>query len=458
MPKTSPRVGLYIGAVSILGLVAVGLAALARIPANSEAVLILAVLCVVGTQSKVRRLVDHADLSFNSIVQLAALPLTGPFGAVVVAMAPWVFELRKAHWTSRVFNAGMMAIVSGVAAVAYSLAGGRWSVHPVADARSVMWEIVVPLIVADIVQCVANAAILAGVISLDQKVPYREVIVGILRSGGVAYVGYGIFGLLLAVLWDGAEIGPLSAVLVLAPLFIARWAFAQYADEHAAHDRTVAALVRAVEAKDFYTRGHSERVAKASVLIGRVVGLSQQRTATLHFAGMLHDVGKLGVPTRVLQKSGALSDEEFAAIARHPVRGLEMVREIKFLGEAFEGILHHHERLDGRGYPMGLAGDDIPEFARIIAVADAFDSMTSTRSYRQAREVPQALDELERCVGTQFDAAFVTALQTAVEREPWEPTYAAAIDVGADEPSELDHDDPRRELRQQSGASGHSGS
>ena len=458
MAAASSRVLAYVVAVCVIGAAALVLALYVQPVLSVTALVVLGALCWLGLQSKIRRMVGDTDASFNAIVQLAALTLIGPAGAILVEAIPWLLEVRRVPLKKRLFNTGMTAVISAVASLVYYLAGGRWSAHPVADAHSILLDIALPLMAANLGQIVANAAILAGVISLDEKVPYREVIVSILRSGGVAYFGYGIFGLLLAVLWDGAQIGPLSALLVLSPLFVARWAFAQYAEEHAAHDRTVAALVRAVEAKDFYTRGHSERVAKAVVLIARVVGLSQQRTSTLHFAGMLHDVGKLGVPTRVLQKSGALSDEEFAAIARHPVRGLEMVREIEFLGEAFEGILHHHERLDGRGYPMGLAGDDIPEFARIIAVADAFDSMTSTRSYRQAREVPQALDELERCVGTQFDAAFVSALTTAVERDPWEPTYAPTTDVGTDEPSELDHDDPRRELREQSGASGRTGS
>src|SRR5262249_56661988 len=96
---------------------------------------------------------------------------------------------------------------------------------------------------------------------------------------------------------------------------------------------------------------------------------------------MLHDVGKLGVPTKVLQKTGPLTEEEFAAIQLHPMRGLEIVREIGFLNEALAGIMHHHEKVDGTGYPMGLAGDEIPEFARVISVPDAFASITSTRSY-----------------------------------------------------------------------------
>src|SRR5207248_4079937 len=138
-------------------------------------------------------------------------------------------------------------------------------------------------------------------------------------------------------------------------------------------------------------------------------GLRPGRLEAITYAGMLHDVGKLVVPTKVLQQSGRLTKEEFAAIRLHPMRGLEIVREIGFLDEALAGIMHHHERIDGRGYPMGLAGDEIPEFARVLAVADAFDSMTSNRSYRGARPVADAIEELRKWSGTQFDPAFVDA-------------------------------------------------
>jgi HD-GYP domain-containing protein (c-di-GMP phosphodiesterase class II) len=256
------------------------------------------------------------------------------------------------------------------------------------------------------------------------------------------YFAYGLLGLLMAVLWS---IGSgFAAVLVLIPLLVARWAFEQYAEQRVAYEATIRSLVQAVETKDHYTRGHSERVSRASVLIARVLSMREDRVEALRYAGILHDVGKLGVPTRVLQKSGPLSDQEFAAIQLHPVRGTEMVRGIAFLEEAYTGILHHHERLDGRGYPSGLSGADIPEFARIIAVADAFDSMTSTRSYRGARDVPSALEELERCIGTQFDEPMVRALITALEREPWTTVAAAEqreLDVELVAGS-YDHDDP----------------
>ncbi|HET8614589.1 MAG TPA: HD-GYP domain-containing protein [Actinomycetales bacterium] len=418
-------------------------------PRSWPAVGVLAVLCVIGAQARVRSLGHGADLSINSIVQLTAILLTGPVGAMLVGGSSWLLELGRNRPPLRVraFNLAVAVLITAGASGAYLLVGGQLDITRSQTPGQLVVRVALPLIAANVVMCLLNAVLLAAVVSMHNALPYRETVGDILRGGGLAYVGYGVFGLLLAVVWDAAGVGPMAAVLVLAPLFIARWAFAQYADERAAHDRTVAALVQAVEAKDHYTRGHSERVAKASVLIGRTVALPAQRTATLHFAGMLHDVGKIGVPTAMLRRTGALTDEEFAAIARHPVQGLELVREIEFLGEAFEGILHHHERMDGRGYPMGLMGEAIPEFARIIAVADAFDSMTSTRSYRQAREVDEAVLELRRCAGSQFDSEFVEALAHGLERTEWEPTRVASPvddDVpAADVLAAVDHDDPR---------------
>jgi putative nucleotidyltransferase with HDIG domain len=235
---------------------------------------------------------------------------------------------------------------------------------------------------------------------------------------------------------------------VLIPLFVARWAVAQIAEQQRAYEATVGALCQAVETKDFYTRGHSERVSRGSVMIAREIGLRGARVEAIRYAGMLHDVGKLGVPTNVLQKTGKLTEEEYAAIQLHPMRGLDILREIGFLDEALAGIKHHHERIDGRGYPMGLAGDQIPEFARMLAVADAFDSMTSTRSYRGARPVDEAIEELNRWSGTQFDPAFVAAFVAAIRREGWQRRETGVL--AADDLAVIaahDHDDPGEPLR-----------
>jgi len=230
-------------------------------------------------------------------------------------------------------------------------------------------------------------------------------------------------------------------VLILAPLFVARWAFVQYGDELRAHERSLSALVAAVETKDLYTRGHSARVALLCDLMAGSLSLSQQDTESLRFAGMLHDIGRLAIPTRVLRKGEGLSDADLATIATHSERGVEMVRDLDFLTDSFEAILHHHERMDGLGYPDGLAGEDIPLFARIISVADAFDSLTTSRSHRAAYTVEEAVAELDQRQGTQFDPSVVAALERGLARSTWTPTQLEPR-LMATAGRAFNHDDP----------------
>lgn len=416
------------------------------------ALLLLVVLGAAGYSWEVA-LPGRGGLSFGFVIQLAAIPLLGVWGAVLVGTIAPALQLQGWSRVVKAFNAAQFGLSSWAAAGAYVAVGGSTSLGEVRPGDFLV-AVVLPFFLASVVHEVVNVLLLAGVVTLHKGTPFHQVVLGTLRHSETD-IGYALFGLLLAVLWDGAGIGPVSAVLVVAPLYVARWAWSQFAEQQEAYDSTVRALVRAVETKDLYTRGHSERVSLASVMIAESVDLGEQRTETLRFAGILHDVGKIGVPTRVLQKSGRLTEEEFEAIALHPVRGLEMVRGIEFLHEAYDGILHHHERLDGRGYPMGLHGDEIPEFGRIIAVADAFDSMTSTRSYRQARGVDEAVAELRRCAGTQFELRFVEALVAAMDRRPWtvadaspeEAQLGRAAGTGG-----YDHDDPAADVVQRPAA------
>lgn len=165
----------------------------------------------------------------------------------------------------------------------------------------------------------------------------------------------------------------------------------------------VKAMTASIDAKDRYTRGHSERVATMAVSLAGALGLPQEDVEIIHIAGLVHDVGKIGVPERVLRKPGRLTDDEFAAIKLHPEIGFNILKDIPQLAAVLPGVLHHHERWDGRGYPRGLAGEDIPRMARILALADSFDAMSSSRTYRPAMERPKVLAEIERCGGTQFD-------------------------------------------------------
>lgn len=159
-----------------------------------------------------------------------------------------------------------------------------------------------------------------------------------------------------------------------------------------------------VEAKDKYTRGHSDRVSEYSVLIGKYLNLSEDDLRTLKIGGLFHDIGKIGVPDSILLKTDKLTDDEYSEIKNHPTIGAHILSTATIFQDLIPIVKHHHERYDGNGYPGKLKGEDIPYFARIAAIADTFDAMTSKRTYRDALPLDVVRSEFERCKGTQFDS------------------------------------------------------
>ncbi|MFC2036154.1 CHASE2 domain-containing protein [Chloroflexota bacterium] len=178
---------------------------------------------------------------------------------------------------------------------------------------------------------------------------------------------------------------------------------------------TIKALAASIDAKDHYTRGHSQRVTEFTLLGATSLPMSQEELEVLEYAGILHDIGKIGIPDDILRKPGPLTPEEWSIIRQHPIIGAKIIDDIPFLGEARNLALHHHERYDGSGYPDGLTGNDIPLGARLLAVADAFDSMTTDRAYRTAMNVDDALNELRKCIGTQLCPVTVEAFISGIE-------------------------------------------
>ncbi|MEU0373685.1 HD-GYP domain-containing protein [Streptomyces sp. NPDC006283] len=362
-------------------------------------------------------------------VLLAAAFLLPPAAAALVPLPGALLGQVDGPAASarRIWRAAQLALATWAAAHAYQLLGGE----RVPRAPDFPYALV-PALAGALAFCLLLTLLDGGIRATAERVPWRGAWRGLSLASSAPHCVHGLAGLMMAVLW-GSPYGPLSALFVLLPMYISCWIFAQYHRERAAHQATIRALVQAVDIKDRYTRGHSERVGRASVLIARELRMEEERLEVVRFAGILHDVGKLGVPTRVLRKEGPLTPEERRVIELHPEYGHEMVRGIGFLGEARAAILHHHERMDGSGYPYGLVGSQIPEFARVVAVADAFDAMTSTRCYRRARPVAVALEELERCAGTQFDPRMVRALVRALERHGWQTSVMsdeAAVPVG----------------------------
>nr|WP_245791298.1 HD-GYP domain-containing protein [Actinacidiphila rubida] len=374
-------------------------------------VAVLAVLYALCEPGVLRRVTDgpHRPSAVGPFlpVLLAGALLLPPAAAALVAV-PGSLAGRPAPWVRRCWRAAHLAVAVWAASLAARLLGG-----PAALRAGDLPYALLPAAAAAVVFCAAATALTGAVLVTAEHCPpsaaWGEPLLGALGP----HLTYGMVALTTALLWLRGY-GVFAAVLVPLPMYVACWVFARARRERAAHDATVRALVQAVDLKDPYTRGHSERVGRASALIAGELGMDGDRVDTLRLAGILHDVGKLGVPTRVLRKTGPLDPEERRLIQLHPEYGHEMTRGLAFLDEARAAILHHHERLDGSGYPHGLTGDQIPESARVVAVADAFDAMTSTRSYRPARSVAYAVAELHRCAGTQFDPPVVAALARAL--------------------------------------------
>ena len=371
------------------------------------------------------------DISF--LITIAALLANGPATSVVATVFATVAVREAFHRTPirNLFNAAQLTLATSIGGIVYIHAGGLVGssliskVIESSGGSTLIAHVFIPLLAATLTIFVLNTVLVSGAIALSERQAFWAIWQ---RSYGDllgTYAAFALLGLLIGILkillsWN-------SILFVLMPLLVARHAFQAAFTMQGAYDETVKGLVAAIEAKDPYTRGHAQRVSQLAEMSARAYGLSEERCRAIRYSALMHDVGKLGVWNKVLKKPGKLTPEEFEHMKDHPVLGVEIVSEIDLLQEAIDGVRHHHERMDGHGYPDGLVGDQIPLFARLIMVCDAFDSMTSTRVYRVAKTIEEAFAELRRCAGTQFDKASLDALEKAVARNGWQP-------VGREEP------------------------
>lgn len=383
------------------------------------------------------------SLSFSSVIFLASGVIVGPFAAALIAAAANIRGPANVRLPGvvRAFNVAMFSSVSAVAGLVYLLVGGSRHMMSLSGPEALMQDVGLPLLVADVAMCLLNAILLSGVMRVSSGVPFRGQVVKLLATTGLTYVGYGVIGFLFVILWLPARVGWFSAVLVLAPLFVARWAMVQYGDEQRAHARALSALVTAAEAKDPSSRGHSARVAKLAEWTAEGLALRHQHVEDVRTAGMLHDLGMVAVPSRVVRRQGPTSPKDDDLVAEHPSIGVEMLGGIGFVRDSLDGIAHHHERYDGRGYPAGLHGAQIPLTARIIAAADVFDALTTDRPDRPALPTDEALRIVRGRSGEHLDPMVVVALERAVRRHTWERARKSADDLSATGAG-VRHDDP----------------
>jgi putative nucleotidyltransferase with HDIG domain len=296
-----------------------------------------------------------------------------------------------------VFNAGQLAFSAGLAGLVYSGLGGRSLVAEPDSGIQLLAATSAALTIY-----VSNVLLVGLFVSTLQ----HSKLSAVLREQG--FLSYGFSMMVLALL--GVMVAQLLALgswwgllLLIMPFLAARRTFRVYAELTEAYTSTVRSLVTAIEAKDPYTRGHSERVAVYARKLAERMALSRADLDLLERAALLHDVGKIGIELDTLTSPAQLSGEEVRAIRRHPVIGSELVGDVEFLSDVVPIVRHHHERFDGAGYPDGLIGESIPLLARVLAVADSYDAMTSDRAYRPGMSQEQALVEIARVAGRQLD-------------------------------------------------------
>jgi putative nucleotidyltransferase with HDIG domain len=430
--KTSVGLWLLVAAVSLGGLALVAYGGWNSAHMDWQALIVLAAMAAVAERFDFG-LYGDSRVSLAFVPIFAAIIISGVSGLALVVpsamVASAVGTQRPLYKTA--FNIGAL-MLAGAASVLVLQAFGSAS-------NPESWPIVLgPALLAAGANFAANSGLVAAVIAVSTRANPRSVWAEHFGWLWPHYLVLGVLGLAMASGY--AAMGLWGIAVFVAPPFMMRLSMKQYLDRttkgvlelrqaheelQAAHsqiteamtslgrayDGTLRSLVAALDARDRETCGHSERVADLALAIGEEMGIARdsQQWRDLQWGALLHDVGKIAIPDEVLRRPDGLSDDDWAIMRGHPAAGYEILQTVEFLAAAAEIVRAHHEQYDGSGYPRGLAGEEIPLGARIFAAADAFDAMTSHRHYRGARPPEEALAEILRHTGTQFDPTVVRA-------------------------------------------------
>jgi putative nucleotidyltransferase with HDIG domain len=360
-------------------------------------ILLFIVVIVIADTAQISLPRGGASIYASSPLDLAGVVLLGaPAMVLVEAVASlfseWAVQRRSPF--KIFFNVPLLILTVGVAGVVYQAFPAQWTSL---DSP----RFLVPLTLAGLAYYSVNTVSISLVIALQaRKHPFH------VWKQNYMWTFFHIFAFLplaaiIGLVYNGY--GWWTLLLFLIPIFLARYSFKLYLDMKEAHINTVAALTSAIDANDPFTHGHSYRVSRYAIRVGRAMGLSAHDLEILEYGALLHDIGKIAIQHDILLKNGRLTDREFLTLKQHPTIGADIVENLKFLREAAVLVRYHHEQPNGRGYPEGLKGDEIPIGARVILVADAFDAMTSDRPYRKGLPLERVIDQLEKNRGEQFD-------------------------------------------------------
>ncbi|MBS3986027.1 MAG: HD domain-containing protein [Selenomonadales bacterium] len=425
----SLKLRLYVYAVIALALVALVSLGLPTDLSSVRAIAVYAAMAILFEALAIKAPFASVTVSVGFVPTLAAALAYGPLVGL------WVGVLGSLNWHSLrggkpLYRNAFNAAQAGLAGAA---AGWVWQRSWAGGAVLLTAESIASMVLAFLVYFVVNAVLPLTAVAIQRGRSLLEIYRPLIGWALPTYFATAPLAALIALLYTSA--GYIAVVLFLLPLLLARMSLQLYRDTRRGYIETVQALADAIDAKDTYTGGHSARVSFYARELGRKLGWQQERLEQLTFMALLHDIGKIGIKDQLLNKPGRYNDDEKLTVNNHASLGADIIGRSTPLRVIANYVRHHHEHYNGKGYPNGLQGEDIPEGARIIAVADCFDAITSVRTYTTARPVHAALEELRRCSGTQFDPQVVRAMEELM-RERGE-VAAAVQEVAAAKASVL---------------------
>ncbi len=401
---------------------AVGAATLIRpdlwAPIGGTPGLIFWVVVVAAGSSSPVRMPGGTMVDVGVAPVVAAAVLGGPVAAVCVAILGTI-ELREVRgllpgrtgvpWYGTLYNHASVLLPAVAAAAVYGFVGqGAAITSPLSLAG---------VVCAGVVHLTLNTYLTATAIGTREGRPIQAVFIGNLRQFGLSLAGLAPLAWLMAAMYVVA--GPIGILPFAVPLYATRVGYKKVVEIRDMFTQTVGSLAGAIDARDPFTADHSKRVQLIGKDLGQELHCSESELEALEWGGLLHDVGKIGIPDVILLKTGSLTKEERVVMNAHPVKGEEILRPVAKLAPELPIIRHHHEWFNGSGYPDRLVGHDIPRLARIMHVADSFEAMTAARPYRLTPLTQkQALEELHKFSGIQFDPEVVAAFDRLIAQKP----------------------------------------
>lgn len=401
----------YLGCVFGLGVfvVSFSLLSLSYSPSILSIFLVFTTLVLVAELLPVY-LQPQTAISVSFAPLYAVILLSSPHLASLVAFVAAFLGTLRSGWYKSLFNGSQYAISAFLSGLVFERLGG-YGFH---------WEnpgfyLAVGASIGAFFLC--NLLLVLGVVSLNTGTPFSAIWKQSINGILLQYFALFPFSLLLYFVYT--YVGYVGIALFFLPLLVARYSFKLFVDTKRMHLELLRALTAAVDAKDPYTRGHSARVAALALEIADRLHLSGRQKEIIEYAAILHDVGKIGIADAILSKPGRLNPEEYRIVQEHPLIGYRIVKDVDFLRQVAEVILSHHERCNGKGYPHGKCKEEIPLEARIVAVADVFDALTSERPYRRAYTVEEALAIMENEEEGHFDPEILSVLKGIVQSGAW---------------------------------------